>query len=150
DCSSSMQEPMQLEEPSSSGRRFDAARLALVNLLDQLAQQENARVGVIFYGHRVGWNPRQLDQVLRQVRYKNPIPSEQRPYDDVETALPLGRFDGSVAGPLFELMETLAPWGETPLYLAMIEAARQFTAGDAAYSQSIVVITDGVNNQFNP
>ena len=111
--------------------------------------QGDARVGVIFYGHRVGWNLKNPEQILRQTDYARPIPDDLRPSEDVETVLPLGRFDSVVAGGVFDLMKSLKPWGETPLYLSVIQAVGEFAADEPGTEKSIVVITDGANYQFN-
>ena len=151
DCSNSMTEVTDMEGPGGVQRipRLDAARIALHDMLSQMAAEGDARVGVMFYGHRVGWNLKKPDQVLRQTDYARPIPDDLRPSEDVETVLPLGRFDSVVAGGVFDLMKTLKPWGETPLYLSVIQAINQFSTDEPGTEKSIVVITDGVNYQFN-
>ena len=89
------------------------------------------------------------EQMLRQTDYARPIPDDLRPSEDVESVLPLGRFDSVVAGGVFDLMKTLKPWGETPLYLSSCQAIGEFAADEPGTEKSIVVITDGVNYQFN-
>ena len=106
--------------------RIEAAKIALKQMLSGLADEGDARVGVIFYGHRVGWNLKKPDEVLRQSDYARPIPDDLRPSEDVEMVLPLGRFDQVVAGGVFDLMKTLKPWGETPLYLSLVDAIGEF------------------------
>ncbi|HEY2146638.1 MAG TPA: vWA domain-containing protein, partial [Pirellulales bacterium] len=151
DCSNSMTELTDMEGPGGVQRipRMEAAKIALHDMLSQLAAEGDARVGVMFYGHRVGWNLKKPDQMLRQTDYARPIPDDLRPSEDVETVLPLGRFDSVVAGGVFDLMKTLKPWGETPLYLSVIQAINQFSTDEPGTEKSIVVITDGVNYQFN-
>ena len=119
-------------------------------MLERLAQRDNSRVGIRFYGHRVGWNTAQSNQLMRQSKYGRPISPDLRPYEDVELVLPLGRFDSVAAGTVSDLLRTVQPWGETPLYLAIIQALRDFDADDEGTERSVVVITDGVNYQFNP
>lgn len=151
DCSNSMTELTDMEGPGGVQRipRLDAAKIALHDMLSGLAAEGDARVGVIFYGHRVGWNLKKPDQILRQTDYAKQIPDDLRPSEDVETVLPLGRFDSVVAGGVFDLMKSLKPWGETPLYLSIIQAINQFGSDEPGTEKSIVVITDGVNYQFN-
>ncbi len=151
DCSASMSEMTELESPGGTQRlpRLEAAKIALHEMLSQLAQEGDTRVGVIFYGHRVGWNLKKPDQILRQTEFARTIPDELRPSEDVEQVLPLGRFDTVVAGGVYELMKSLKPWGETPLYLSVIDAIGNFTGDEPDTEKSIIVITDGANYQFN-
>lgn len=151
DCSNSMSEMTDMEGPEGNEKvsRLDAAKNALHQMLDNLADEGDARVGIIFYGHRVGWNLKQPDQILRQADYARPIPDDLRPSEDVETVLPLGRFDQVVAGGVYDLMKSVKPWGETPLYLSIIDAINAFANDEPGTDKSIVVITDGMNYQFN-
>jgi len=146
DCSASMQQPLALE--GGDVRRFDAAVLALRPMLEELAREGNIRIGVELYGHRARWDHEHVGDVLRQTGYGRPISPNQMPFDDVEVVLPIGRFDPTIAGQLFSTLKTVAPWGESPLYLALTEAIRQFPPSDKA-QQSIILITDGLNSQFN-
>jgi hypothetical protein len=151
DCSNSMSEPTDMEGPEGDEKipRLDAARIALKQMLESLAEEGDARVGIIFYGHRVGWNLKKPDQILRQSDYDRRIPDDLRPSEDVETVLPLGRFDQVVAGGVFDLMKSIKPWGETPLYLSLVDAIGDFSHDEPGTEKSIVVITDGLNYQFN-
>ncbi|HEY5314359.1 MAG TPA: hypothetical protein VIK18_17630, partial [Pirellulales bacterium] len=150
DCSHSMTELTSSEGPGDDQRvsRFSAAQKALEQMLDQLAE-DDARVGVRFFGHRVGWNTKQAGQLLRQPDYPGDIPDALVPSTDVELVLPLGRFDEAVAEPLIEKLKKIKPWGESPLYLALIEALGDFVGEPEDSEKSIVVIADGVNYQFN-
>lgn len=147
DCSASMQQPLAVE--SGTTRRFDTALRALQPLFNDLAEQGTLRIGVMLFGHRARWDHTKAGSVVRQPKYARPVPSNQMPYDDVETILPIGRFDPTIAGRTFAIVESAAPWGESPLFLALIEAYRQFPAATAGGSQNIIVITDGLNSQFN-
>jgi hypothetical protein len=153
DCSFSMKEPTRVERPDVTNQpqvsRMDVAKGALRSMLEQLAERGNARVGVRLFGHRVGWSTIEENKLLRQTGYSDEIPTTLRPYADVESILPLGRFDSVVAGGVYEKLAAVQPWGETPLYLALTQAVADFTTEDDA-ERSIVVITDGRNNQFNP
>lgn len=154
DCSYSMKELVDVESPVVDDApripRLDAAKGALRSLLEQFAEQGDTRVGVRFYGHRVGWSTAEEGKLLRQGRYGGEIPPDLQPYADVELVLPLGRFDTVSAGKVNERMRTVEPWGESPLYLALSQALGDFRGDDDETQRSIVVITDGVNNQFNP
>ena len=81
DCSNSMTELTDMEGPGGVQRipRIEAAKIALHDMLSQLAAEGDARVGVMFYGHRVGWNLKKPDQMLRQTDYARPIPDDLRP-----------------------------------------------------------------------
>lgn len=154
DCSNSMKELMEVEAPtddrgSSLVPRLEVAKDALRSMLARLAERGDARVGVRFYGHRVGWSTEQANTLLRQQEYEIPIPPDLRPYEDVELVLPLGRFDSVTAGQVSQRMTSVKPWGETPLYLALVRAIRDFDDDDRDTEKSVVVITDGVNYQFN-
>ena len=151
DCSNSMSEPTEMEGPEGDQKipRLDAAKIALRQMLASLAEEGDARVGLIVYGHRVGWNLKKPEEILRQTDYARPIPDDLRPSEDVELVLPLGRFDQVVAGGVFDLMKTVKPWGETPLYLSLVDAIGDFAHDEPGTEKSIVVITDGLNYQFN-
>jgi hypothetical protein len=153
DCSHSMQEPATAEGPDGTGRmpatRMEVAKQALSMMLGELADRGTLRVGVRLFGHRVGWSTIVADKLLRQTAFAGEIPATLRPYADVEQILPLGRFDASAAAQVSDKLQTVKAWGESPLYLAMREAVDDFGSDDNA-ARSIVVITDGRNNQFNP
>ena len=155
DCSHSMNAAQTVEAPveglpEAVTTRMEVAKFALQSMLDRLAREDGKRVGVRFYGHRVGWNIEQPTEMLPQVDYARPIPTDLLPADDVELVLPLGRFDSVAAGQVRRLLTSVKPWGETPLYLAMVQAVRDFALDKPGTEKSLVVITDGVNNQFNP
>ncbi len=151
DCSHSMSDPTDMEGVGGTQRisRLDAAKMALRGMLSQLAADGDARVGVRFFGHRVGWNLKKPEQMLRQTDYAHPIPDDLRPSEDVELVLPLGRFDQVVAGGVLDTLKTLKPWGETPLFLALTQAIGDFAEDEPGTERSIIVITDGMNYQFN-
>jgi Mg-chelatase subunit ChlD len=150
DCSNSMGQQLSLTGDNQTGSRLQVAKLALESMLDKLAEAENHRVGVICFGHRVGWDLKQPGLFLRQTEYSAPIPDQMRPFDDVETILPLGRFNASFAGAVNERLASIKPWGESPLYLALIQALKMFDQSDQDSDRCVVVITDGANYQFNP
>jgi Mg-chelatase subunit ChlD len=153
DCSHSMQTLATVEAPGAQSRtqasRMEVAKGALRALLGDMAEQGTVRVGVRLFGHRVGWSTTEADKLLRQTSYGDDIPAALRPYADVENVLPLGRFDSLAAGRVFDKLQTVKPWGESPLYLALQQAVGDFGPDDNA-ARSIVVVTDGQNYQFNP
>jgi hypothetical protein len=148
DCSYSMGKLV--KQDGSRKTRHQVAVAALRSMLGKLAGRGSARVGVVFYGHRVAWNASKPAELLRQTDYARRFPDELLPLEDVEAVLPLGRFDDRVSKRVERLLETVKPWGETPLYLAIDEALRQFAGETGDGERRIVVITDGVNNQRVP
>lgn len=151
DCSQSMNELTVVESPQGNQpvTRLEAARAALEGMLRLLAQSGRDRVGVRLFGHRVGWDLERQGRLLQQTTYARPIPAGLVPSEDVERVLPLGRFDPIVAGGLTGLLDSVKPWGESPLYLALIEALGDFAGDNPDAERQIVVITDGANYQFN-
>jgi Mg-chelatase subunit ChlD len=150
DCSGSMGQELPLEARTRSVSRLEIAKRSLGSMLERLAEDEGHRVGVICFGHRIGWDLKQAGQFLRQTSYGAPVPDQIRPFDDVETILPLGRFNASFEGVVNDRLATIKPWGESPLYLAIIQALKQFDTGEDDSEKCVVVVTDGVNYQFNP
>jgi Mg-chelatase subunit ChlD len=150
DCSASMRKGMPFESTNEIVPRMEVAKAALVRMMTALAARGDARVGVLLYGHRVGWSTKEPNQLLTQATWGGTLPEGLKPYEDVETILPLGRFDSIAAAKVAQRLEKVKPWGETPLYLSLIQALREFKDDDPDAQQSVVVITDGVNYQFNP
>lgn len=150
DCSQSMADLIPVEGPENTQTRFDAARNALFTLLQKLAEQRNTRVGLTFFGHRVGWNPNQPRQLLIQDEFLQGISTDLKPYNDVETLLPIGRFDLGVLQSVAPIINSTKPWGETPLYLSITEAISELQKEDQLRSRRIIVMTDGANHQVNP
>jgi hypothetical protein len=150
DCSNSMKQLTRSEGPNDAEKvpRLNVARNALQQMLGQLAESD-ARVGVRFFGHRVGWNIKHPEQLLRQPDYPGDIPDALLPSMDVEQVLPLGRFDETVAESVADKLKKIKPWGESPLYLALVESLGDFAGEPEDSEKSIIVIADGINYQFN-
>lgn len=155
DCSNTMSKLMDVEGPGGAAlprtSRLDVAKVALAGMLDRLAREGDVRAGVRLFGHRVGRNPRKPEEILRQNGYAQArqIPPELQPYADVEAVLPLGRLDTASAESVKTLLESVVPWGETPLYLAITQALGEMREDDDT-ERIVVVVTDGMNNQFDP
>jgi Caspase domain len=159
DCSWSMGEEIPVEAISvKSQSRLEMAKDNVLNMLGQLASRPDARIGVRLFGHRLGWsrptNPKAgsaaaKTQILAQPNYTDPIPNDLVPSRDVEEILPLGRFSTDMVGGLANKLSKIVPWGQSPLYLSIIESFHDFDADDESTAKSIVVITDGDNFQFN-
>lgn len=137
----------QAEGPST---RFEAARGALTTVLEGFTNDDQIRVGVWLIGHRVAWSRKEPGRLLRQQEYTGGIPDELRPAADVESILPLGRFDSAALELVDRRLESVRPWGETPLYLAMLRAVEEQARGGSTAVRQVVAITDGFNYQFNP
>ena len=149
DCSQSMATPI-AAEVAGAQTRFDAGLRALSHLLNGLAGQSDARVGLMLFGHRVGWNPENPRQMLINDDYPRGVPGELRPFDDVELVLPVGRFDTATLQAAAPLLDSLRPWGETPLYLSMTDAFTALATEDERRARRVIVLTDGVDRQTNP
>ena len=150
DCSNSMSEPTDMEGPGGE-KKISAARSGQ----DRPARNAQPAGGRWRRPCRraVLWPSRRLEleearQMLGQNNYARPIPDDLRPSEDVEMCSP-GALRSIAASGVFDLMKTLKPWGETPLYLALTEAVGEFAKDEPGTEKSIVVITDGVNYQFN-
>jgi len=151
DCSQSMIENVPVEATRGNVvSRFDEAHSALRTMLSELESRTDARVGMRLYGHRIGWSTEQPDTVLRQHDYAGPIPESLTPSEDVELLLPIGRFDAFASGKVSRHLESVVPWGQSPLYYALTAAIADFANEDPTAQKNIVVITDGVNYQFTP
>lgn len=153
DCSSSMSRDIFVEAIGAAEQqqaRLDVAKSVLQEFLEQIAERGDMRVGARFFGHRVGWTRSQPVKVLAQTDYLGGIPNELPPAEDVELVLPLGRFGPVEAGKVVRLLPSLKPWGQSPLYLSLLQAMSDFDNDRGDTDRSIVVITDGGNYQFTP
>lgn len=156
DCSASMFDPYDAEtNPNQNTSSIDrsklvAAKRAVAEILERWSNQPN-HVGVVFFGHRVAAGS-ETQGTLIQDRYfaAHPFSPTLQPYEDVETVLPVGRFTDAEKSKVLGHLDTLLPWGQTPLYLSLYTAIQQAasTLGDA--SHDVIVISDGRNYQFNP
>lgn len=154
DCSNSMREASAIESREAKPTtKLDVARIALGNMLDELAPLPDVRVGLVLFGHRAAWEPGKLGNLRKQTGYARieQAPPGLKPYADVEVVLPPGRFDAAIEQTVDSLLGTVVPWGESPLYLAVQNAARtlQPTTGTDA-ERVVIVLTDGIDNQFAP
>jgi Mg-chelatase subunit ChlD len=152
DASASMTDSVAREGTRGSIRKLDAAVDALSSLLEDLSEQPEVQVGVVLYGHRVAAGETAASGVVRQPLYlqRFPFPANLQPFEDIETVLPMGRFGRIEQGMIDERLRWVKPWGETPLYLSIIEGLRQFETLSADVTKTMIVITDGLNYQFNP
>lgn len=148
DCSRSMEQPLSGESADQPGPpRLELAKGALTSMLDELSRHDGTRIGVILLGHRIAWTRSDPPQRSVSPAAGAEIPAGLLPSRDVETILPLGRFD---SGRVLERLDQVQPWGQTPLHLAIIEALQAFAVDDPDTEKSVVVITDGIDYQFTP
>jgi hypothetical protein len=155
DCSHSMADPVPVESPDTSSRnpqmsKMNVAINTMQGMMERLGEQGDVRVGVRFFGHRAGWRTDQTGVLVRQENYPGGVPATLRPYEDIELFLPLGRFDSIAAGNVNRRLQALKPWGESPIFHSLMEALKDFGPEDAGTERRVVVITDGMNYQFNP
>lgn len=151
DVSQTMSRPVRWEGPTLSGpaaaTRLEAATTSLSVLLGDLSDRTSIRVGVRFFGHRVGWDVSDVSTLLQQLDYAGPPARGVEPSLDVESVLPLGRFDAIAAGSVRKLLGSLRPWGESPIHLAIADSAAELANEPSDVVKRIVVITDGGNYQ---
>ena len=154
DCSGSMMR--RLGGIETQGRLIDLARGTLEAILLRLIGPDDPfRVGVLAYGHRCGWNPapgRHDELVVPDPARPGqfvPAPPDfaLHPNADVEAILPLGAFSDRVRRDLEPRLGALSAMGQTPLYLAMIQAIEVMGREPPKNRLHVVAITDGFNDQ---
>ena len=143
DCSGSMSTRI----AGGGRRRIVVARDTLNTILAKLPDNRY-RVGLMLYGHRVGWKKqRQSDGTVKYV--KDPPDVDRHPSTDVEHVLETkALLNATVRQSIAGILAPLKPRGETPLYLALTQAIEDFRPDDRQSSaKHIIVITDGINDQ---
>lgn len=161
DCSRSMGQPAAAEraddqeasdeEPTT---RLAAADRMLRGMLQDLAAEGNSQVSLWLYGHRLVWeqgtkHPDLLSQdsyLEATVGYE--VLSGLLPGDDVELAQPFRRFRPAEMQQLSVRLDALKPWGEKPLYLTLSRALDAIADQPATLPKSVIVLTDGGNEQW--
>jgi hypothetical protein len=156
DCSYSMSQRVPLTgadgQPPGTVPRMELAKNALRETLKRLANDGRYRVGVMFYGHRMSSDGRPSAAMERQIlarKIGQPIDRGLHPENDTELVLPLRPFndlEDPAIKSLFDYLDAVQPWGITPLYPALIQAAMELRAIQSP-NKRIVVITDGMDNQ---
>ncbi len=153
DCSASMNDPVNPEiarhATGLGATKLDAARSAMIEMLRQLTL-DNTDVGVVLYGHRMALGKDK--ELILQNRYHKqfPFPPTLQPFEDVEVALPTGRFAAEQFSQARQHLAATAPWGQTPLLLAITTAINDVTRLGDGVIKDVVVVSDGKNYQFNP
>jgi hypothetical protein len=131
--------------------RFPMALDAAKDVVSRLTAQGD-RVSLVLCGHRVGWAARdnQPAQVLANPKYLGVIPKGLQPYEDVEPLCKLQRLRAQEEAALFKTLDSVRPWGESPLYLGLREAIASLPVPPAPGAEAILVITDGGDNVYQP
>lgn len=163
DCSRSMGEALPpagdeikpiSEADDAPTSRFDAADAALRAMLEQLASQGDSQVALWLYGHRLVWEQdTKHPDLLSQDAYLEAtvgfdVLNGLLPGDDVEQAQPFRRFRPVDLQQLAVRLDALKPWGEKPLNLSLVRAIEAIADQPVALPRSIVVLTDGGNEQW--
>ncbi|MHB8974243.1 MAG: hypothetical protein ACYC4N_27735 [Pirellulaceae bacterium] len=152
DCSSSMKEEMEVENQQKL-TRLQIARSRLLEVLDSL-DADYYQVGLVLYGHRAGWKTIGPDRYEMVWRSDEDRQRKLHPAEDVELAVPVRPMKFTdLSGEVRDVRQVIAtklsdlrPYGETPLYFALIEALQSFNR-ELPGPRHVVVITDGVNEQ---
>jgi hypothetical protein len=142
-----------MQSPLEDGRsRLAVAKDALGELLSRIGGQENYRVGLRLFGHRVGWSIDRPVRMLTSPTYSGDIPPDLTPERDVERILPLGEANFLAAQQAFAALNRVERgWGQSPLYYALAETLREdFSAESDNADKHVIVITDGRNYQARP
>jgi hypothetical protein len=161
DCSRSMTEPA-CEDPiavkqvstTETSTRMQAADALLRSMLRELAAEPDSQVAVWLYGHRIVWEA--------DVKHPDLLPQDAYleatvgfgalngllPGDDVELVQPFKRFTLQENQQLKVRLDVVKPWGEKPLYLALTRALDALVDQPANAPKTIVVLTDGGNEQW--
>ena len=129
--------------------RMQVAAETLYQVLSTLQGEEKIHAGVLFYGHRVGWNQKDPDELLYQQDWSGEIPPNLLPLEDVELVLSPGPIDDSALKQFASQLANVRPWGETPLYLSLVRAAALVDPQSGGETH-VVAITDGADNQRQP
>ena len=146
DCSYTMIEDV--ETPEGKQTRLQIAAAELKNMLGALLERDASRprIGVRFFGHRVGWYLNSPTGRRKFNRYFKPK-DDLHPGADVEVVVTLGEFDPRQSGRVSDALDAAEPLGVTPVNLAIMEAFDDFKHESPDAAKSIIVITDGKNDQ---
>lgn len=149
DCSRSMENPVGAASESDANRtRMDIATSALQDLLFSLGTRPNSRVGIHFFGHRLGWSTDRPVRSVMRPDFTGTIDPQLTPSQDIERVLGLRNFDLPTLQAVIPRVTGVKPWGQSPLYLSVVRALNEFGPEDSDSDRHIVVVTDGANYQF--
>lgn len=164
DCSQSMREtilgmragdapaggPPEGGEAQAPPSKMEIAKSALEELLFTLALRQKTRVGVLAFGHRIGWSVTQPDTRMIRPGFSGVLDPAIVPSQDVDQILRLTDYNIELAKSILPTISNVEPWGQSPLYLSVAEALKQFSAADKRSDCHVIVITDGANYQYIP
>jgi hypothetical protein len=151
DCSYSMTKSIKDE-----GTRLHVATEALKSILGTLLENRDAendcRIGVLAFSHRVGYEGDNGPEIKYSKSYDkwlmaNPTATKKTPDDDLETVFgfsdPNNRLSKDLNSRIAKKCKDWEPLGNTPLYYSMSQALAEFQAVRDAESKHLIVITDG-------
>lgn len=147
DCSASMGDPFATDAKGPS--KLSVAKSALQSLLMELGLRPSINVEVRFFGHRVGWSKDSSPQKVIRPGVGE-LPKGLTPSRDVETVFQLAPLPLTDAQTLIASMTKVQPWGQSPLYLSLVESINTLGTQSIASDSHVIVITDGGNYQFIP
>ena len=153
DCSGSMGQRL------PDGRtRLEAGRMALYEVLEQIAVEGGWTASVWLYGHRTQWSRDRRGRYTAGLTKAGTRDRDQKtaggdgsysllPGNDVEQVLEPQPLVPLQVTRIRGIIDALEPGGETPLYLALNEALRVDFADEDAGPGHVLVVTDGGNDQ---
>ncbi|MGC6447656.1 MAG: vWA domain-containing protein [Rubripirellula sp.] len=153
DCSSSMRDQVSsssIIDPAASSSRMDLAKVAMQDLMLQLRRRDGTKVAVHFFGHRIGWSTDLPIRNLINPAFTGQVPQDLAPNHDVETILPLRNLNLDGLSKVLSRLQSVQPWGQSPLYFSILQALDEFPNNDGESVKHLVVITDGANYQYSP
>lgn len=157
DCSKSMGSelaaPADVRPAAANVTRLDGAIQAVSAALTRLAGDSSCECSVWLFGHRLTWGEGEQPELLEQAAYLDAtlgygVLKDLLPGDDVEQVLPSAPVTTARLAKLAPKLAAVKPWGESPLYLAMVRALDSISAGASPLSTDVIVITDGGNHQY--
>lgn len=133
--------------------RLDGALQAVNASLTRLAGDHSCQAAIWLFGHRLAWGEGDQPELLEQAAYLDAtlgygVLKDLLPGDDVELIFPLAPVTTTRLAKLAPKLAAVKPWGESPLYLAIVRALDSLSAGSTPLSTDVIVITDGGNHQY--
>lgn len=153
DCSGSMGQRL------PDGRtRLESGRMALYEVLEQIAVEGGWTASVWLYGHRTQWSRDRRGRYTAGLTKAGERERDQKttggdgsfsllPGNDVEQVLEPQPLVPLQVARIRGIIDAVEPGGETPLYLAINEALRVDFADQDAGPGHVLVVTDGGNDQ---
>jgi hypothetical protein len=154
DCSYSMREKVAGDDANRT--RLEIAQNAVPLMLERLPAA-NYRIGLTIYGHRAGTARDPQTNVRTIVHRDNATHPELsgraglHPTEDVQVALGLeNELSARTIERIRSMLNSLRPWGQTPLYYSIRRTVEDelLRIDGNQFARRLIVITDGVNEQF--